>query len=87
MTLLSADEKLIRTHSVLDHIAVLDVMCSYGPLFPSAQYKLATQFLIPSSSYVAIALAGIILIFPQTMSHLWLYVVAHDHHLADACPN
>jgi hypothetical protein len=24
------------------------VFCSYGPLFPSAQYTIATQFLIPT---------------------------------------
>jgi hypothetical protein len=46
------------------------VMCTYGPLFPSAQYTLATQFLIPTGFYVATALASIILIFPQTVNHM-----------------
>jgi hypothetical protein len=49
---------------------VLIVFCSYGPLFPSAQYTLATQFLIPTGFYVATALASIILIFPQTLNHM-----------------
>ncbi|GHJ86374.1 hypothetical protein NliqN6_2776 [Naganishia liquefaciens] len=48
---------------------VMDVMMSYGPLFPSQQYTLATQFLIPTGYYVATAVASIILIFPQTLSH------------------
>jgi len=46
------------------------VMCTYGPLFPSAQYTIATQFLIPTGFYVATALASIILIFPQTVNHM-----------------
>ncbi|KZT59231.1 hypothetical protein CALCODRAFT_450301 [Calocera cornea HHB12733] len=51
---------------------VLDVMCSYGPLFPSAQYMLATLFLIPTAMYIAVALAGILLIFPESMNHVWM---------------
>lgn len=45
-------------------------MCTYGPLFPSAQYTLATQFLIPTGFYVATAIAACILIFPQTVNHM-----------------
>ncbi|KZO91011.1 hypothetical protein CALVIDRAFT_506209 [Calocera viscosa TUFC12733] len=51
---------------------VLDVMCCYGPLFPSAQYTLATLFLLPTAIYIAVALAGILLIFPESMNHVWL---------------
>ncbi|CDZ98124.1 Predicted membrane protein [Phaffia rhodozyma] len=51
---------------------VLDVMCSYGPLFPSQQYTLATIFLIPTSSYVAIGLVCTVLIFPESLAHVWL---------------
>ncbi|KPV71578.1 uncharacterized protein RHOBADRAFT_31005 [Rhodotorula graminis WP1] len=50
---------------------VLDIMCSYGPLFPVQQYTLATTFLIPTACYLAIALAGTILIFPQTLNYSW----------------
>ncbi|EJU01649.1 hypothetical protein DACRYDRAFT_116734 [Dacryopinax primogenitus] len=51
---------------------VLDVMCSYGPLFPSEQYTLASLFLLPTSIYVAVALCSILLIFPESMNHVWL---------------
>lgn len=50
---------------------VLDVMCSYGPLFPTGRYTLATIFLIPSASYIAIGLASSILIFPETLNSSW----------------
>lgn len=41
-------------------------------LFPSQQYTLARLFLIPTASYLAIAIVAIILIFPETMSHAWM---------------
>lgn len=47
-------------------------MLSYGPLFPQAQYMLASTFLIPSTAYVALALVGTALIFPQSISHAWM---------------
>ncbi|BGP43100.1 hypothetical protein JCM10449v2_007124 [Rhodotorula kratochvilovae] len=50
---------------------VLDIMCSYGPLFPVQQYTLATTFLIPTGCYLTIAVAGTILIFPQTLNYSW----------------
>ncbi|GAA5844609.1 hypothetical protein JCM11251_002242 [Rhodosporidiobolus azoricus] len=50
---------------------VIDVMCSYGPLFPFAQYTLATTFLIPTACFIAIALAATVLIFPATLNHVW----------------
>ncbi|ORY33700.1 hypothetical protein BCR39DRAFT_592676 [Naematelia encephala] len=49
---------------------ILDIMCSYGALFPFAQYTLARQLLLPASCYMAIALASIVLLFPQTMNAL-----------------
>lgn len=51
---------------------VADIMFSYGPLFPTHQFMLASTFLIPTSSYVAIALVGLAVIFPESMSHVWL---------------
>lgn len=51
---------------------VMDVMCSYGPLLPTAQYTLARLFLIPTAYYVAIALASLIFIFPESLNHVWL---------------
>ncbi|WVR05967.1 hypothetical protein IAU60_002995 [Kwoniella sp. DSM 27419] len=49
---------------------IMDLMCSYGPLFPTAQYTLAKQLVIPAAVFIAIALASIFLIFPQTLSHI-----------------
>ncbi|KAJ7745343.1 hypothetical protein B0H16DRAFT_977704 [Mycena metata] len=51
---------------------VLDVVCTIGPLLPTPQYLLARMFLLPTSYYVAIALAAIVLIWPETGNHLWL---------------
>lgn len=48
---------------------VMDVMCSYGVLFPSAQYTLATQFLVPTGYYVATAVVSTLVIFPESMNH------------------
>ncbi|BGP35025.1 hypothetical protein JCM10296v2_006855 [Rhodotorula toruloides] len=50
---------------------VVDVMCSYGPLFPVNQYTLATTFLIPTACYIAVALAGTVLLFPRTLNSSW----------------
>ncbi|KAF7330042.1 hypothetical protein MKEN_00268300 [Mycena kentingensis (nom. inval.)] len=54
---------------------VLDVMCTIGPLLPSANYTVAKQFLIPACYYVAIAVASLILIFPESANHVWLTTV------------
>ncbi|OXM76143.1 hypothetical protein C364_06247 [Cryptococcus neoformans Bt63] len=51
---------------------IVDLMCTIGPLFPVAQYTLAKQLLIPAACYIAIALASIIFIFPQTLNHIVL---------------
>ena len=45
---------------------------SYGPLFPSTQYMLASIFLKPTAAFVGIALVGVLLIFPESLSHTWL---------------
>ncbi|CAE6480532.1 unnamed protein product, partial [Rhizoctonia solani] len=50
----------------------LDVICSYGPLFPAAQYLILQTFLVSSSIYIAVGLVTIVLIFPETLSHEWL---------------
>ncbi|GAA5952078.1 hypothetical protein JCM10213_005355 [Rhodosporidiobolus nylandii] len=50
---------------------VMDVMCSYGPLFPFQQYTLATTFLIPTACFLAIAIASNVLIFPETLNSTW----------------
>ncbi|KAG6885510.1 hypothetical protein C0993_000760 [Termitomyces sp. T159_Od127] len=57
---------------------VLDVMCSYGPLFPTSNYTLAKIFLIPTSYYVAIAIASLVLIFPVSLNHVWITSLQHD---------
>ncbi|GAA6009109.1 hypothetical protein JCM11491_005752 [Sporobolomyces phaffii] len=47
---------------------VIDVLCTYGPLFPVSQYTLAQTFIIPTACEIAIALAATILIFPQSLN-------------------
>ncbi|GFZ43623.1 hypothetical protein JCM24511_01343, partial [Saitozyma sp. JCM 24511] len=46
---------------------IMDLMCSFGPLFPAQQYTLARQLLVPAACFMAIALACIIVLFPQTL--------------------
>ncbi|KAF8152843.1 hypothetical protein K438DRAFT_1863917 [Mycena galopus ATCC 62051] len=41
-------------------------------LFPTAQYTLAKMFLIPTCFYVAIAIASLVVVFPETLNHMWL---------------
>ncbi|KAG8992832.1 hypothetical protein FRB94_006979 [Tulasnella sp. JGI-2019a] len=50
----------------------LDVLCSYGPLFPTPQYSLLNSFVISTACYVATGIIVIIIIFPQTLNHEWL---------------
>ncbi|KAG6910622.1 hypothetical protein DXG01_009131 [Tephrocybe rancida] len=57
---------------------VLDIMCSYGPLFPTSQYTLAKQFIIPTSYYVAIAITTLIFIFPVSLNHVWITSLRSD---------
>ncbi|KAF8972504.1 hypothetical protein BDZ97DRAFT_1722616 [Flammula alnicola] len=50
----------------------LDLVCTIGPLSPTSNYKLAKIFLIPTSFYVAVAIGSLALIFPESLSHVWL---------------
>ncbi|SCZ97335.1 BZ3500_MvSof-1268-A1-R1_Chr4-2g07145 [Microbotryum saponariae] len=50
---------------------VMDVMLSYGPLFPSANYTLAYNFLLPTGCFLGIAAAGSVLIFPESINSTW----------------
>lgn len=52
-------------------VIVLDIMCTYGPLFPTQRYTLATIFMIPIGCSLAISLAGHFLIFPESLSYGW----------------
>ncbi|KIY71039.1 hypothetical protein CYLTODRAFT_435413 [Cylindrobasidium torrendii FP15055 ss-10] len=51
---------------------VLDVMCSYGPLFPNPNYTIAKLFLIPTGFYLAVACVSLILVFPESLNHVYL---------------
>ncbi|KAG5640425.1 hypothetical protein DXG03_008703, partial [Asterophora parasitica] len=51
---------------------VLDIICTYGPSFSTTQYTLAKTFIIPTSYYVAIAIATLVLIFPESLNRVWL---------------
>jgi preprotein translocase subunit SecG len=52
-------------------LVILDIMCSYGPLFPFAQYTLGEIVFYPMASAVAIALVAEFLIFPETLNTAW----------------
>ncbi|PPQ76063.1 hypothetical protein CVT24_006853 [Panaeolus cyanescens] len=57
---------------------VMDVIATLGPLFPSAQYMLVKTFLIPATFYVAVAIGSLVLIFPESLNHVWLTLFQHD---------
>lgn len=52
-------------------LIVLDVMVSYGPLFPYARYSLGETFMIPIGCSLAVCLATQILVFPETLAYMW----------------
>ncbi|KAJ7207441.1 hypothetical protein GGX14DRAFT_698162 [Mycena pura] len=51
---------------------LMDVMCLTGPLLPTQQYTLAKIILLPTCYYLAIAIASLVLIFPESLNHVWL---------------
>ncbi|WWC86361.1 uncharacterized protein L201_001236 [Kwoniella dendrophila CBS 6074] len=64
-----------RTLGCIFGTIILDLMCSFGPLFPIPEYTLAKQLLIPAGVYIAIAIVCVFLIFPQTLNHIMLDAV------------
>ncbi|KAI8970891.1 hypothetical protein BD414DRAFT_501521 [Trametes punicea] len=57
--------------SVFGTIA-LDIFCSFGPLFPFAQYTLLNSLLTSVACYIGIALILIIILFPESLNHSYL---------------
>ncbi|KAG5220608.1 membrane protein [Salix suchowensis] len=47
-------------------------------VFYASQYTIAKQFLLPTSYYLAIALASLVLIFPETLNHAWLSLLSES---------
>ncbi|KAF9074230.1 hypothetical protein BDP27DRAFT_1317519 [Rhodocollybia butyracea] len=47
----------------------IDIFCTFGPLFPTAQYTILNSFIISIGCYAAIALVVTLFVFPETMSH------------------
>ncbi|KAG6854200.1 hypothetical protein C0991_009513 [Blastosporella zonata] len=52
---------------------VLDIV-----LFPTSQYTLAKQFIIPTSYYVAVAITTLIFVFPVSLNHVWITSLQTD---------
>ncbi|KAJ3525006.1 hypothetical protein NM688_g8467 [Phlebia brevispora] len=50
----------------------LDIFCSYGPLFPFAQYTLLNSLLTSVACYIAIGLVVIVFVFPESINHATL---------------
>ncbi|KAF8530979.1 hypothetical protein JB92DRAFT_3105728 [Gautieria morchelliformis] len=50
----------------------LDIICSYGPLFPAANYTILSSFLMSTAASVAIGCAAIVLVFPESLNHQML---------------
>lgn len=56
----------------------LDIICSYGPLFPFAEYTILTSLLTSIACYVAIACVVTIFVFPETMNHSCMSATANQ---------
>jgi hypothetical protein len=52
-------------------LILTDIMCSYGPLFPFAEYTLGEIVLYPVLCATAVALVAEFLIFPETLNTAW----------------
>ncbi|KAI1798167.1 hypothetical protein LXA43DRAFT_979068 [Ganoderma leucocontextum] len=57
--------------SVFGTIAI-DIFCSYGPLFPFAQYTLLNSLLTSVACYIGIALIFVTFLFPESLNHSYL---------------
>ncbi|KAJ7660842.1 hypothetical protein DFH06DRAFT_1472122 [Mycena polygramma] len=51
---------------------VVDVFATTGVLLPTPSYTLAKTFLIPACYYLAVALATLVLVFPESLNGGWL---------------
>ncbi|BEI95918.1 hypothetical protein CcaverHIS631_0108670 [Cutaneotrichosporon cavernicola] len=51
---------------------LLDMNCTFGPLFPYGYYTLATTLIKPAAAYMAVAVVCTVLFFPQSLNHLVL---------------
>ncbi|KDN36919.1 hypothetical protein K437DRAFT_47636 [Tilletiaria anomala UBC 951] len=52
-------------------LIVMDIMCSYGPLFPFAQYTLATIFMLPIGASLGVAFGCMLFVFPESLNYSW----------------
>jgi hypothetical protein len=52
------------------------MLLSCFTVFPTAQYTLPKMFILPTVYYTAVALVSLVLIFPESLNHVWLYVVS-----------
>ncbi|KAH9919972.1 uncharacterized protein BXZ73DRAFT_52330 [Epithele typhae] len=54
----------------------MDIFCSYGPLFPFAQYTILNSLLTSVACYIAIALVLTVFVFPESMNHSYMNAAA-----------
>ncbi|KAM0751044.1 hypothetical protein T439DRAFT_380062 [Meredithblackwellia eburnea MCA 4105] len=56
--------------------AFVDVVCSYGPFFPTVDYDISKIFFIAIGIFMAVSLSAIILIFPHSLAHEHLHLIS-----------
>ncbi|KAF8525171.1 hypothetical protein BU17DRAFT_62876 [Hysterangium stoloniferum] len=54
----------------------LDIICSYGPLFPVPNYTILQSFVSCTAASVAISCVVVVFIFPETLNHSFLNGIA-----------
>ncbi|ORX36048.1 hypothetical protein BD324DRAFT_629981 [Kockovaella imperatae] len=59
-------------------VSVLDVLCLYGPLYPTPDFLLPKFLLIPAAFYFAVALISSLIIFPESLNHQILGSIIDD---------
>ncbi|KJA27441.1 hypothetical protein HYPSUDRAFT_131287 [Hypholoma sublateritium FD-334 SS-4] len=60
---------------------VLDVVCPFSSasvVIPTKDYTLAKLFILPTTFYIPVAIGSLVLIFPESLSHVWVTSLAEN---------
>ena len=52
-------------------IIVMDIMCTYAPLFPFGRYTLATIFMLPIGCSLGVSFGCMLFVFPESLNYAW----------------
>lgn len=55
-----------------DRLTYLLTCCDFTLVLPTANYLIAKSFILPTSFYLAVAITCLVLVFPESLSHVWI---------------